>query len=66
MLKDKLRRYGIAAAVLFLIFCTASILQHWAYLQHQASAYVSGIVAQIVVLLLVLWVLRLLLGGRRR
>lgn len=55
-----------SAAVLFLVFCTVSIFQHWEYLQCQASVYLSGIAAQIVVILFVLWTLRLLLGGRRR
>ena len=67
---EKLRRYAIAAGVLFLLICLASLIQHWDYLAAAFSTgiwnLVSGIVVALLPLLIVLWILRLFFGGWRK
>lgn len=70
MMMDKLRRYGIAATVLFLLVCGGSVLQHGSHLSSWFFALIAGIVGKLVTAALVigflLFILRMLLGVGRK
>lgn len=69
MAGEKLRRYGIAAASLFLTACVVSLIQHLEYITGGVFAFLYGIATRILpvclVIVLLMTLYRFFFGGKR-